>query len=243
MDQSKIYNDFWKYLEIQKPENWSTWEIVKDFQGKKILELGPGNYPKTPLKNGCFLEISKEAVENLKKLGANAILGDIINLPFENNFFDLAVAIEVLEHIKDDSRAFSEIARVLKPDGFFLFSVPLRMDLFDAFDTAVGHERRYEIENLIFLTSKSGLRILKYRKPSIFSKLINRAARATSLKKTIFKKGLHKNILSSKSIANTYSRLMALSDKKGAPKWKNDIENLKKYKEDSIVIFCQKKNI
>lgn len=53
---------------------------------------------------------------------------------------------EVLEHIRDDKKAISEIARVLKPSGFFLFSVPLRMDLYSEIDQIIGHKRRYEIE-------------------------------------------------------------------------------------------------
>jgi SAM-dependent methyltransferase len=49
---------------------------------------------------------------------------DIINLPFKNNFFDLVICSEVLEHIVDHRSAIQEIIRVLKPDSNLIVSVP-----------------------------------------------------------------------------------------------------------------------
>jgi len=243
MNQSKIYDNFWKALDIiEKPESWSTWEIIKDFQGKKILELGPGNFPKTPIKGGFFIEVSEQAVQSLKKIGANAVLTNGVDILFENDFFDLIVAIEVLEHIKDDEKALAEISRTLKPSGSFLFSVPMKMDLYSEFDKAVGHERRYEIDNLISLLSNSGLEILKYRGPSFYSRILNDFFITRSLKRVFFKTGVYKKAFNSSRKANNfYSRAMAFFDKKGAPPWQKDIENLSKYNQGSIVILCQKK--
>ena len=45
------------------------------------------------------------------------IKGDITNLSFKNNSFDLIICNHVLEHIEDDRSAMSEIYRVLKKDG------------------------------------------------------------------------------------------------------------------------------
>ncbi len=42
------------------------------------------------------------------------------HLPFADGYFDLLVMDAVLEHIPDVSKAFSEVARVLKPGGRFL---------------------------------------------------------------------------------------------------------------------------
>lgn len=46
------------------------------------------------------------------------------DLPFDSGAFDLAVAVEVLEHIDGHERFFGEVARVLKPGGAFVFTTP-----------------------------------------------------------------------------------------------------------------------
>ncbi|NOR69478.1 MAG: methyltransferase domain-containing protein [Methylomarinum sp.] len=46
-------------------------------------------------------------------------------LTFEDESFDLFITQDVMEHIFDPSKAFSEIARVLKPGGAHVFTVPI----------------------------------------------------------------------------------------------------------------------
>jgi len=50
---------------------------------------------------------------------------DLQALTFADNSFDLITSTEVLEHVPDDGRAFREMARVLKPGGVAVFTVPL----------------------------------------------------------------------------------------------------------------------
>ena len=45
-------------------------------------------------------------------------------LPFEDSFFDIVIANQIFEHLKQIYRPLSEIHRVLKPRGVLLFSVP-----------------------------------------------------------------------------------------------------------------------
>jgi SAM-dependent methyltransferase len=45
-------------------------------------------------------------------------------LPFHDSAFDAVVAIEVMEHTRTSYRVLGEIARVLRADGVFIFSVP-----------------------------------------------------------------------------------------------------------------------
>ena len=49
---------------------------------------------------------------------------DRANLPEPNYKFDLVVCSEVLEHLYDVDHCIREIARVLKPGGFFIVTVP-----------------------------------------------------------------------------------------------------------------------
>jgi SAM-dependent methyltransferase len=50
--------------------------------------------------------------------------GDGTKLPFRDASFDRIIASEVLEHIPDDTAAFRELARVLKPGGTLAITVP-----------------------------------------------------------------------------------------------------------------------
>ena len=45
-------------------------------------------------------------------------------LPFAGESFDLAIAVEVLEHMEGHDRFFAEAARVLKPEGALVFTTP-----------------------------------------------------------------------------------------------------------------------
>ncbi len=45
-------------------------------------------------------------------------------IPFDDNFFDFVFAIEVCEHATDPFTIFRETNRILKPEGFFIVSVP-----------------------------------------------------------------------------------------------------------------------
>jgi len=49
---------------------------------------------------------------------------DLTKLTFENESFDLFITSDVFEHIMDPELAFKEIARVLKPGGMHIFTIP-----------------------------------------------------------------------------------------------------------------------
>lgn len=50
---------------------------------------------------------------------------DVQRLTYGECSFDVCTCTEVFEHVLDDAKGFREIYRVLKPGGFFLFTVPL----------------------------------------------------------------------------------------------------------------------
>lgn len=47
-------------------------------------------------------------------------------IPYDDATFDLVFADNVMEHVRDPARVFAEVARVLKPGGWFLAKTPNR---------------------------------------------------------------------------------------------------------------------
>ena len=85
--------------------------------------------------------------------------GDALHLPFADASFDIVTMFDVLEHLPDDRRALSEVHRVLKPGGRYVWSVPAYQHLWSAHDTALHHFRRYEHDGLRRLLLQSGFGI------------------------------------------------------------------------------------
>lgn len=71
------------------------------------------------------VDISKKGIELAKKIGVKAKVADLsLKIPFKDNFFDLVISTEVLEHVNDPDIFLREIYRVLKPNGKLLLTTP-----------------------------------------------------------------------------------------------------------------------
>ena len=54
---------------------------------------------------------------------------DVTDIPANNNSFDVILCNHVLEHVPSDSKAMSELFRVLKPGGWAILQVPVSLSL------------------------------------------------------------------------------------------------------------------
>ena len=70
---------------------------------------------------------------------------------------ETVVAMNVLEHIEDDSRALRDLAAVLVPGGRIVLWVPAYMQLYGEFDRKVGHFRRYTPTTIRSAVERAGL--------------------------------------------------------------------------------------
>ena len=50
---------------------------------------------------------------------------DVQSLTFRDNFFKLITSTGLMEHVEDDQKSYKEIYRVLKHQGYYIFTVPL----------------------------------------------------------------------------------------------------------------------
>ena len=62
------------------------------------------------------------------------VKADILDLPFENESFDVVFCNHVLEHIENDRKAMSELYRVMKPGGWGIIQVPMKNSLEKTFE-------------------------------------------------------------------------------------------------------------
>jgi SAM-dependent methyltransferase len=73
--------------------------------------------------------------------------------------FDTVTCINVLEHTADDVAGLKRAYQLLQPGGRIIVFVPAGKDLFGALDRGVGHQRRYERDELIAKLRTAGFEI------------------------------------------------------------------------------------
>jgi SAM-dependent methyltransferase len=94
--------------------------VVRDLEGR-VLDVGCGRKPyrKWFEKAGEYvgLDVTRES-------DADVIVRAGERWPFEDSSFDAVVSTQVLEHVSDFANVRAEIARVVKPGGQVIISVP-----------------------------------------------------------------------------------------------------------------------
>jgi SAM-dependent methyltransferase len=106
------------------------------------------------------LDASDEAIRFCAQKGFNTVRkGDLCSMPFASSAFDFVLATDVIEHVDDDAQAMAEIARILKPGGIALITVPTFRCLWGLQDEIAKHKRRYRKSELLALVTSSGMRI------------------------------------------------------------------------------------
>lgn len=108
--------------------------LLPDGNGKKILDLasGPGVMIKGLRAKGyavTCVDAAPDMIELAKKEAGNdpdvtCEVGDAYHLRFDNASFDVVTAMGLIEYLDDEERYLRETARVLKPGGVFLITVP-----------------------------------------------------------------------------------------------------------------------
>jgi SAM-dependent methyltransferase len=89
------------------------------------------------------------------------VRGDVAALPFGAAAFEAVVCGEVLEHVADDAAAVAGIARVLRPGGVLVATVPAGRGRYGWLDRWAGHARRYDLADLRALVAGHGFKVLR----------------------------------------------------------------------------------
>src|SRR5262249_32949836 len=148
---------------LVEPDRFNTWPLVSSLltPAQRRLEVAPGLRPRLPIEGTQFVDASVPAVAKLRARGADAMHGLVTSLPFGDASFDLVCALDIVEHVEDDEKAWAELGRVAADGATLLVSVPLHPSHWTAFDEFVGHHRRYEPERLHARLVQSGFVVEK----------------------------------------------------------------------------------
>ena len=117
---------------------------------QRILEIGVGSGILLPSldKNSSDVygvdyreDFVKKAEDFCRKnrIKANLTRAEATNLPYDDNFFDAAICLSVMEHISDLDDALREAKRVIKPGGIFVVGVPIERFLVNTLFKIFGY--------------------------------------------------------------------------------------------------------
>jgi SAM-dependent methyltransferase len=106
------------------------------------------------------LDISRQILERIDRPARKLVEADLNQpLPAQESPADGLLALDVIEHIDDDSGVMRRCAQLLRPGGVAVVSVPARPDLFSEFDRIQGHRRRYLPDRLREVFVESSLEV------------------------------------------------------------------------------------
>lgn len=147
----------------------------------KVLEIGcgAGRYLRALSHYRPDLELHGSDISHIALAEAQAAdpngeidykLGDALDLPYEDNSFDIVLLFDVFEHVTDVGKAADEVARVLKPGGVFHCFVPCegnRKTIFSVLrhnkQIPIHRWKRDHIGHIQILTTRSMQGILNRR--------------------------------------------------------------------------------
>ena len=128
----------------------------------KLLDMGCGlgrflkqinkHYPQFELY-GC--DLSKDILENVPEY-VNKACGSLLNSPYQNDFFDVVITIEALEHTLETENALREMYRILKPDGY-VYILDKNIEYKGNLEMPPW-EQWFDTDNLVELLKKTGFK-------------------------------------------------------------------------------------
>lgn len=119
-------------------------EVLQNLQmDMKILDLGAGagivaamNFLGKAQKV-CGVDLDPRVVSN--PFLDEGRVSDAGEIPYPDESFDLVFSDNVLEHLAQPQQVFLEVARVLKPDGVFMFKTPNKWHYMPAIARVTPH--------------------------------------------------------------------------------------------------------
>lgn len=128
IEEIYVKNIYDKIAHLFDKTRYRPWSCVEDFLNKvpvnsRISDIGCGNgknmlYNKNFEWYGC--DMSKNMVNLCRQKYLNVQHGNILAIPFQDNYFDYSICIAVLHHlssIEKRKKGILELIRITKPGG------------------------------------------------------------------------------------------------------------------------------
>ncbi|MBT3811767.1 MAG: class I SAM-dependent methyltransferase [Gammaproteobacteria bacterium] len=133
----------------------------------KVLDIGCGSglMLNTLEKIGQTygMDMSDDAINFSKEIFNGKVEKGLLpdQIPYEENFFDLITALDVIEHVDRDIDSLKAIRSRLVSGGKAVITVPAYMFLWSSFDEMNGHKRRYTLTELNTKLVQAGFTVEK----------------------------------------------------------------------------------
>jgi SAM-dependent methyltransferase len=129
------------------------WSVVKrivdEVNPVTVLEIGcgQGSFGARLAQGSAYVGVEPDPKSfAVARSRVTPVGGTVLNTTvdgLDDGRFDLVCAFEVIEHLEDDTAALKSWATRVAPAGHILLSMPAWPERFNAWDTLVGHYRRY----------------------------------------------------------------------------------------------------
>jgi 2-polyprenyl-3-methyl-5-hydroxy-6-metoxy-1,4-benzoquinol methylase len=131
----------------------------------KVLEIGAGTGHNLKMLSEFGAVDALEVDETARALAEKRLGRKLFSSPLpelkgiRQGQYDLVAAFDVIEHIPDDEAALEAIAKLLKPGGRVVVTVPAHQWMWSAHDVVNHHQRRYSKAGLKRLFNGSPLKL------------------------------------------------------------------------------------
>ncbi len=162
---------------ISQAANFNRWmfETIQPFCKGKIFEIGSGigNISSQFIENGFKITVSdirdvycSYLTDHYAQKVEDVVNMDIVDPAFDEKHkelfgnFDTVFALNIVEHVEDDSLAIANAKKLLKEGGNLIILVPAYASLYNRFDRELEHYRRYTLKTLAEIFEANDLEII-----------------------------------------------------------------------------------
>jgi len=171
-NEPSTYKTIRRLDRLQRYNRW-IWERLRPFVGQRVLEVGAGSGTMTRFLYGRELIVATDKetpyIDRLRNAFRRrpGIIVERLDLDRDDAIdlsryaFDTVLCINVLEHTADDVAALQRARQLLQPGGRIVVFVPAGKDLYGSLDRGVGHQRRYERDELQEKLRQAGFEVVE----------------------------------------------------------------------------------